>query len=268
MRFVAWGQREDVLYNQFVNYSPVPMIAFGTKTGTGGEAVSPRGIAKGSGDAFLITMNKAISRFGREAYVRPLAEMNGYWNYYCAYNRDGSYRGDAYSTANFRRAFRRIYLILHGGTLADINARLASLDMPRLRTSSDLPANPSLRIVWNPQGFGSPDIPKNSANSYYPGNRYADLIANDLYDIRYNAEWEANLDLYRSHPSKPYAIGEWGLWGIDDPAFVRRMARFVSSHPRVETIVYYQSESGSIFDLGSKPNSRAAYRRYIVPLGN
>jgi len=54
-----------------------------------------------------------------------------------------------------------------------------------------------------------------------------------------------------------------------DPAdFVQKMANFVSSHPRVETIVYYRSQNGSTFDLAHKPNARAAYKRYILPLGN
>jgi hypothetical protein len=45
------------------------------------------------------------------------------------------------------------------------------------------------------------------------------------------------------------------------------MAQFVSSHARVEAIVYYKSARGTIWDLGSKPKSLAAYKRYIVPLG-
>ena len=36
---------------------------------------------------------------------------------------------------------------------------------------------------------------------------------------RLQAAWEANEALYAAHRNKPYAIAEWGLWGIDDPAF-------------------------------------------------
>jgi hypothetical protein len=142
--------------------------------------------------------------------------------------------------------------------------------MPRLSVSHDLPSLPvpQLRVMWNPQGYGSPDIKANSAQAYYPGDSFVDIVANDLYDIRFNAEWEANAALYAAHPSKPYAIGEWGLWGIDDPAFVRRMAGFVRNHPRVVLIAWFKSQSGSIFDLATKPKSRAAYHNYIVPLGN
>jgi hypothetical protein len=266
LKFAIWGQRDDVLYNHFAKYGPVPMIAFGTTDVEGREVITPRAIARGRGDAFLLRLNDAAFRFGRAAYIRPLAEMNGHWNPYCAYNKNGTSRGDSHSTANFRRAFRRMTLVMHGGSLASINNRLASSSMPPLRTSHDL-TTPNVRVVWNPQGFGSPNLAKNSANSYYPGDRYVDVVANDLYDIGYRAAWEANLALYRSHPSKPYGIGEWGLWGIDDAAFVRKMARFVKNHGRTEFIVYYKSERGSMFDLGSKPASRAAYRRYVTPLG-
>jgi hypothetical protein len=270
LKFTTWKTGLDkpaVMDRLFTEYGPIPMLSLTTKHTDGHEAITPLGIAKGYGDRYLTQISKAANRFGSAAYIRPLAEMNGHWNYYCAYNSNGSYRGSAHSTANFRRAFRRIYLIMKGGTRADINARLANLGMHSLRVSGDIPENPLVRVVWNPQGYGSPNLAKNSANSYYPGNAYVDVVANDLYDIRFKAEWDANLALFRSHPSKPYAIGEWGLWGIDDPAFVRHMAQFVSSHARVEAIVYYKSERGTIWDLGSKPRSLAAYKRYIVPLG-
>jgi hypothetical protein len=194
--------------------------------------------------------------------------MNGHWNPYCAFNANGTRRGDAYSVKNYRLAFRRIYLIVHGGPLAEINARLNELGLPRLRTDNDLPVNDLARVVWNPQGFGNPNIPQNSANSYYPGNRYVDVVANDLYDINYRAAWEANAALFKSHPEKPYGIGEFGLWGIDDPAFIRKMASFVRNHNRVELAVYYEADRGSIFDLGNKPRSRAAYREHMTPLAD
>ena len=66
----------------------------------------------------LIDIAQALDRFGSFAYVRPYAEMNGQWNPYCAYNSNGSYRGAAHSTKNFRKAFRRTYLIVHGGSVA------------------------------------------------------------------------------------------------------------------------------------------------------
>ena len=48
---------------------------------------------------------------------------------------------------------------------------------------------------------------------------------------------------------------------------ISQMADFVHTHPRTHLISYYSGEPGSVFDLASKPASRAAYRRLIVPLG-
>jgi hypothetical protein len=46
------------------------------------------------------------------------------------------------------------------------------------------------------------------------------------------------------------------------------MASFVAGHDRVELVTYYRSMQGSSFDLAYKPNSRAAYKRYIPRLAN
>jgi hypothetical protein len=271
LRFIPWGlglRNANHLDDAFARSGPIPMIAFGTTAHEGIEQIKPRGIARGDGDKFLLLLGRRIANFGTQIYIRPMAEMNGHWNPYCAFNANGTRRGEAYSVKNYKLAFRRIYLIVHGGPRADINARLNEIGLPRLRTDNDLPVNDLARVVWNPQGFGSPNIPQNSANSYYPGNRYVDVVANDLYDINYRAAWEANAALFKSHPEKPYGIGEFGLWGIDDPVFIRKMASFVRNHNRVEFAVYYEAVRGSIFDLGNKPNSRRAYRRYMTPLGD
>ena len=235
---------------------PIPMLAI--KSGS----ISMIDIAQGRGDAFLLEVNRAVVGFDGLVYVRPLPEMNGHWNEYSAFNRDGSSRGPRYSTAAFRKAFARIAVIVRGGP--SVNAKLRKLGLPPV--GADLEETPA-RMVWNPQGFGAPDIPANSAQAYYPGDAYVDVVANDLYRQASGAAWDANERLYAAHRNKPYAIAEWGLWGMDDPAYVERMAAFVKSHPRTELLAYFNSKPGSLWDLGSKPRSRAAYRRLITPLG-
>ena len=256
--FIGWHQPRTIR-KLLHNLKPVPMLAIKT-----GGIVTPLDIAQGRGDGFLVELNSALAGFGALVYVRPMPEMNGHWNEYSAYNRDGSHRGRRYSTAAFKRAFARISLIARGGPAAQLNARLRKLGQPGV--PGDLPRTQA-RIVWNPQGFGSPNVPGNRANAYYPGDAYVDVVANDLYLQASGAAWDANEALYRSHPRKPFAIAEWGLWGIDDPAFVERMAAFVQTHPRVELVAYFDSKPGSTWDLESKPRSLRAYRRAITPLG-
>jgi hypothetical protein len=256
---VGWGQ---TAFDQiWPNLGPVPMLGFDSGR-DGVEMITPLSIARGGGDDFLLALSGSARSLGRPVYIRPLAEMNGHWNPYSAYNENGTSRGPDHSTTAFRKAFARIYLIMHGG--ATVNGDLRSLELPPVQ--ADIPASPFVRVIWNPQGFGSPDLPGNRAQSYYPGDSFVDMVGDDLYDIGGKVEWAAADRLYKAHTTKPFAFPEWGLWGIDDPVFVRRMARFVRTHPRTKLIAYFKAKPGSIFDLASKPRSLAAYKRFIVPL--
>jgi hypothetical protein len=254
-------------HNAFPDHGRVPVISLNTMGRYGGEAITMGAIARGKGDAYLRAINRAINDWGRPVYVRPMAEMNGHWNYYCAYNANGTKRSPAHSQKNYRRAFKRIYLILHGGDRATINRKLAYSNMPGIDRS--LPENPvpRLKVIWNPQGFGSPNLPGNRAHVYYPRDAFVDVVGNDLFEgAGMPAQWKANLALFRRYPNKPYAIPEWGLLGVDHPDFIRRMGRFIRTHPRVELAAFFAAERGNPHDLANKPRSRAAYRRYVAPL--
>jgi hypothetical protein len=237
----------------------MPLLGFSMR------GFTSRQIANGKGDSFLVDLNRAVAKWPGRIYIRPWGEMNGHWNDYCAYNQNGSSRGPERSTASFRKAFARAYLIVHGDPNAD--AKLRKLGLPPVSGELTPAPFPRVRMIWNPQGYGSPNLPGNSAAAYYPGDPFVDVVGNDLYNIRFKAEWAAAEALYRRYANKPHAFPEWGNWGIDDPAFVKRMADFVKSHGRVELIAYYNGNRGSEFDLGRFPKSRAVYRKLIAPLG-
>ena len=124
-----------------------------------------------------------------------------------------------------------------------------------------------MTVIWNAQGFGSPDVPGNSAHAYGPGGSTATWSPTISTRAWGRVTWEANSALFRRYPDKPYAIGEWGLIGIDDPATVRRMGEFARTHNRVKLLVWYDGDRCQTYNLSSKPKSLAAYKRYIVPLG-
>jgi glycosyl hydrolase family 26 len=256
----GWGQ--GPVSNILEALGEIPMLGVRTDA-----SLSAHDVAFGRGDDWLAQINQAVASRQGLVYIRPFPEMNGHWNDYCAYNQDGSSRGVARSAAALKKAFARVYLLVHGGPLGAVNARLRRLGLPATRVS-ELATNPlsRVRVVWNPQGYGSPDIPGNSAAAYYPGDAYVDVVANDLYNIRGSAAWDANDQLYAAHPNKPYAIAEWANWGFDDPAFIARMAAFVRTH-RVQLVAYYNGRPGSPWDIAAQPRSRTAYRRLIVPLG-
>jgi hypothetical protein len=265
---LTWGSKFDQL---FPTLGEIPLVAITTFNRSRREAITPLAIANGKGDAYFVALNAAIGRWQGSIYVRPFHEMNGYWAPYSAFTRDGRPK-PGHSTAMFRRAFERAYILLHGGTDVEVNTKLKQIGEPVLseRLAADLVSNPApkLKVIWNPQGYSVPQISANTPQAYYPGDRFVDVVGNDLVrEVGDVAKWAANDTLYRAHPSKPYAFGEWGLEGVDDPAFVRQMARYVRTHGRVELLVYTQGPRGSQFDLGIKPKSLAAYRASIVPLG-
>jgi hypothetical protein len=262
---VGWGQGGTPEYFErlFATMTPEPMLGLGIGA-QGGDMITPEALARGAGDSYLSAINEAVSEWGKPILVRPFAEMNGYWNSYCAFNKDGSSRGADHSTAWFRKAFARVYLAVHGGP--GVNAALHRLGLPPIH--EPLAINTLAKVVWNPQGYGDPDLSSNSAQSYYPGDAFVDIVGDDLYDIGGRATWPAAESLYAAHKNKPFAFPEWGLWGLDDPAFVTAMSNFLRSHPRTVLASYYSGASGSVFDLAAKPGSRAAYRRLITPLGH
>jgi hypothetical protein len=268
IRQTFMGFNHRYVWGAVKSLGPVPLLALTSGAYGRPETASPRQIATGRVDSFLFALNDAINRWpGQRFYLRPFPEMNAYWENVCAYNANGTRRDAAHSTAWTRRAFARIAIVARGGTTDEMNAKLARLGLPGVQR--DLPSTqPKLRIVWNPQGFGAPNVRGNSAAAYFPGNAYVDVVGDDLYDMPgHGAEWKAAEALYRAHRAKPFAVPEWGMWGFDDPAYVTQMARFIRRHPRLEFVSYYYAAPGSRFDLATKPRARAVYRRQIVPLG-
>ena len=108
---MSWAQGGSPQYfaSLFATMGQVPMLGLSTGGGEGGgaEAITAGQIARGAGDSFLVALNQALAAWGKPIYIRPLAEMNGHWNAYCAFNRDGSPRSVDHSTAAFRHAFAR-----------------------------------------------------------------------------------------------------------------------------------------------------------------
>lgn len=194
---VTWGSKLDVL---LPSLTPIPMLHLGTKGKDGREAVTPSGIALGQGDDYLIAIAEAVARFGKAIYIRPMAEMNNTGTPYAAYGPDGKPRDAAHSTASYRKAFARIYLILHGGPVSAINAALRSLGLPPVR-GGDIPANPfpRLRVVWSPLAGGTPRVVGNAPDAYYPGTKYVDVEGGDIYDdgLVDNAPWPELEALYK-----------------------------------------------------------------------
>ena len=239
-----------------------PMVGLSSGSEGAPEIISPAAIARGGGDQLLAALNSAIASSHRTVFVRPLAEMNGHWNAYSAFNANGSARDANHSTSAFRKAFARIYLIVHGAQ--GINGRLRALGMPPFK--GDVTPAPNAAIVWNPQGYGSPNLAGNSAAAYYPGDPYVDVVADDLYNItakQNGVERKISTALIQVNRSRS-ASGDYGE-STTPPSF---MVWRPSSPPTAEPCSRRTTRAAPVrpSTCRSKPHSLAAYRAAITPL--
>jgi len=164
-KVIGWGQGDSwgsPFADVFATMGDVPLLSLTMDGRSGSPAIDARRVATGAGDAYLAALGRAVAAFGRPIYVRPFFEADAFWSSYCAYTRAGRAKGAATSTAAFRKAFARTYLILHGGPAAQMTAALRRLGLPPLRVG-DLPVTPSprLKVVWSPQAYAVPELAAN-----------------------------------------------------------------------------------------------------------
>jgi hypothetical protein len=240
------------------------MVHISTKSMSGHEAITPRGIAMGRGDAHLLYLNRTMAESDQVVYVRLMAEMNGSWNPYSAYNPNGTLRDRSHSSGNFKQAWRRVVLVLRGGDVAQLNARLRKLRMLPVRGVSGALPTPKVSFVWDPEVWGDPNVPGNAARAYWPGSAFVDWVGTDFYSKFPN--YRGLNVFYNAFRGKPFAFGEWALWGHDDPAFVRSLFSWIRAHKRVRMVMYNQGTdiSRSPFVLAHYPLSAAALRAQLA----
>ncbi len=137
------------------------------------EVITPRGIARGEGDATCSRSTARSPSYGEPIYVRLLAEMNQTNNGYCAYNRDGSSRGAValHERVQGRLAARDADPARRPGrrrsTPSSEAQAAAASSAPRGRAAGSRRS----RWLWVPQTEGTPNTAANRAAAYWPGRR-------------------------------------------------------------------------------------------------
>jgi hypothetical protein len=260
------------------------VLSLSTASGEGGERITPQQIAEGRGDRYIINLGRTIAESGQVVYIRLMAEMNGHWNPYSAFDADGSARRDGHSTRWFRRAWRRFSLIVRGGSRTRINERLVSMGLPRiLRAESQndpvydggtdgipLPVpkrmpEPKVALMWVPQSFGSPNIAANQPEDYWPGGRYIDWVGIDIY-AKFAGAFDEGKAFFRRYRRWPFVIGEYGPWDNDfDGSFTGELLRWAEAHNRVKMLLYYRSvTTDNPYNLQFYPGARKALRNHMA----
>jgi hypothetical protein len=247
--FHTWGTDPKQALDRWRTYGTRGVLSISTSAGWGlPEVITPREIAEGQGDDYLLMLNSRIAKSGQITYLRPLAEPNNYHNAYTAISSSGGARGGDYSQAWYKAAWRRMYIIVKGGaTTAVLNSRLAILNLPPIQQldKTPIPATlpaPPVAFIWCPIVYGSPNVKANRPQAYWPGPAFTDWVGTDTYS-QYPA-FKYMTKFYKGFRGKPFAIGEWGVENADAPGFVRTLFHWQRSHKRVKMMIYHASFAG------------------------
>lgn len=262
--FLAWGQYVPGITQDAVNARSRLMIMISTRSSSR-EMITPGQIAQGRGDRWLVSLQASVAASGLVTYVRLMAEMDGYWNAYCAYNQDGSPRDASHSTTQFRRAWKRVTLIFRGGSVHHIDAELRRLGMPPLDAGgADALPVAKVAMVWVPQvAPGDPDVPGNQPSDYWPGRQWVDWVGTDFYSFAPN--FSGLTSFYEDYAGLPFLFGEYAVGETgDDPGFIGQLFGWVSTHRRVRMMIYNQGVNPTgPFRLSRFPQTSRALRRAL-----
>lgn len=247
-----------------------PLLHISTVDENGSELISPRGIALGKADDYLLRLNRSFATHHVIGYIRPLGEPNRCLNVYAAYDCSGASRGERYSPKWYRRAFRRMYILLHGGgKRPKINRKLKNIGLPIMkrhggREPRRLPRAP-IAVIWSPLPGGSPSTAANRPGNFFPGPKYVDWVATDFYSkYPYWRELARFYNRYAKGFDKPFALTEFGLWGGDSPKFVRKLFTFVRKHRHARMLVYYQDfGTSNEFRIQNYPSSMKVLANFL-----
>jgi len=255
------------------------VLSLSTAPGGGPEVITPRQIALGHDDHYLIRINQSISEKHQTVYIRPMAEMNSFYNPYSAFNSDGSARR-GHTTNQYVAAWRRMAIVVRGGTIPSINSRLRALGLPRLmRAKSNLSTlyrdenihhhklhHPRVAFIWNPQTISNPGIRANAPSKYWPGRRYVDWVGADIYSKFASPGVKSALRRFqRAYHRYPFVLGEYGPWDNDYRGrFTRWLFRWQHRHRQVRMAIYYRSTSPhSTYAISRYDHARHALRHIL-----
>ena len=242
--FRTWGSDLHGSMERWETARARPMLHITTADSDDGhELITPRQIALGRGDGYLVRLNNLFWHKHMRAYVRPLGEPNRCLNVYASYDCEG-HPIAGHAPRWYRLAFRRIYVIVHGGgSRGAIDRRLAEAGLPPLTADvRGLPRAP-VAIVWSPLPSGSPGTPRNHPDHFYPGSRWVDWTGTDFYASY--AEWGALNRSTRSNRTSPSRSPSGGWKQATTRASCASSSAWVEHHPRCKMLVFYQDFGAS-----------------------
>ena len=262
-QWLMWGGSTRFAFQRAEGAGTRLMLHISTAPGQNQAGrLSPGEIARGGGDGWLVGLNRRLAEHGRPVYVRLMAEMNNCDLAYSSHTCSGRRKGRDHAPARFRQAWRRTVVILRGGDRTQVDARLARLGLPPVRSGADSLPAPQVAFVWSPMTGGSPMIAALRPGVFWPGSRWVDWVGTSFYSRFPNFRFlEPYYRSFALRYRKPFVFSEWAIWGGDAPGFARQLFSWVRSHRRVRMLVYNQGDNpAGPFRLRHFPRSQFAIR--------
>ena len=193
-----------------------------------------------------------LKNIGEPVFVRPLNEMNGDWDPWCAwfYGKD---------TDLYIMAWRHIVDIF----------REAGAD--------------NVLFVWNPHDRSYPSFTWNNPHMYYPGDDYVDWIGLTGYNngTSHPADvWREFDEIYRPlyddylkrYPDKPFMITEFASneVGGDKAAWIAKgMASLAQgNYPNIKIATWFDAQDNKwLYQLDSSPAAFEAFQEGLCAAG-
>ena len=270
--FHPWGNSLNAAYERWRETGTRPILHISTADDqTLAELITPKQIALGGGDNYLLQLNDFFAK-QRAAGLHPPAGR-------AEPLPQRLVGGQLRRQPAGRRTHDRL---VQAGLPPDRddrprrpdpgrdqrdpgrNRRCRRSTGPRGPTPTALPAAP-VSIIWSPLPGGSPRVKGNFPGNYWPGSRWVDWVGTDFY-----SPYPVWRDLNRFYAQaagrrKPFAITEWAVSGDDEPRFMRQMFAWMVKRPRVRMLVYYRGfgEAGNPYRLGLYPRSARLLRHKL-----
>ncbi len=202
-------------------------------------------IIEGKHDEEIRQWAEGIKELGEPIFVRPLNEMNGDWDPWCAwfYGKD---------TELYVKAWRHIVNIFR-------------------ETEAD-----NAYFVWNPHDRSYPNFLWNNAHLYYPGDDYVDWVGLTGYNNGTSYEgdvWREFAEIYdhlyadymQRYGHKPFMITEFScneVGGNKAQWIDKGMALLAKNYGNIKIATWFDNQDNLwLYQLDSSPEAWAAFKK-------
>lgn len=235
----------------------VPYITLDPKQFSNSDVVGQRDfigrIPQGDFDAVLREAAGVLRDFGKPVLLRFAHEMNGNWYPYSGAFTGGGRDVDRDGVADGPQAYIAAWRYVHGLFTEELGAGATDIAW-----------------VYSPNAESFPAAAWNGPYAYYPGSRYVDVIAVDVYEHPEKARrglaalldpvyndlglfWERHADstgrIHDSdHALRPFALGEFGTarqGAADKAAWYADALAVLAADARVTFHALYNGRNGS-----------------------